>query len=97
MISLRKTAQKLTIHFDLLTVQYEMTNMLMRREIKRRHAEITLPRVSAVTEQSSSRGVGPSIKELRKGPVFSHHGSWSFFSPSSARQIVTEGSISHTL
>ena len=95
MISLQKTAQKLTIHFDLLTAQYEMTNMLMRREIKRRHAEMTLPRVSAVTEQSSSRGVDPSIKVLQKGPVFSPHGSWSFFSPSSARQIVTEGSVSH--
>lgn len=95
MISLRKTAQKLTIHFDLLTAQYEITNMLMRREIKRCHAEMTLPRVSAVSEQSSSRGVGPSIKELRKGPVCTPHGGWSFFSPSSARQIVTEGPISH--
>ena len=78
MISLQKTAQKLTIDFDLLTKRYEITNMLMRREIKRRHAEITPPRDSAVTEQSSSQGVNfPDLRIAKRtslhpvtGPIF---------------------------
>ena len=94
MISLRKTAQKLTIHFDLLTKRYEITNMLIGREIKRRHAEMTSPSISVVTEQSSSQGVNaPDLRIAKRTGLLPQ--KLVLFLPSSAKKIVTEGSVSH--
>ena len=83
MSSLQKTAQKLMIYFNLLTKRYEITNMFLWSEIKKRYAEMTPPRISVVTEQSSSQGNTSLDLGIAKRTSL-HPSDWSYFLPNSA-------------